>query len=573
MADVLIVCVREDEPQAKALADTFERAGFSVGGAPSNDSALRSSGAGIVVWSHASIRSRPFLDAAQRVVSANKAVVACLIEPPPPSSISDSPAFDLSGWTGDPDDPVLDPLFFAVDRMVNTARAAVGAPAAQPANEPFDPPPSLRPPPSAPPYARSARTAPPAARQPPAAQLPPGFSMRTPTPAPTPMRAPPSEPSNDPLRSEAEHWRAIRHSTDPTAFLDYLARYGADGAFAELADQRLQNLQQSSTPRMATRTPEPQARRPEPAPPRRREQLPERAYEPERLFESPREPARAYREEQRRERRDEYRREEYQAPVVEEPKRSSGGALRFLILLLLLGGGALGAGYYFGVIPAQLGLTTQESAAPETTATDAPAAAEPENTDDAAIPDAASTQTSAPPPVDFASGRPSAAPRTAPALRPTSPTVEEPEPPTPAPRYSWSDPAPPASGGPVSLIANNSPTTSVPPLEIAAAPAPTPPPPRGTLSWAQRPTAERIAALYPRRAARDSVGGRADLDCTVRADLGVTCGIASETPAGAGFGQAALSAVTSYRARPTLSDGVSAVGARTRVSIVFRAAE
>src|SRR5262245_3478178 len=96
MADVLIVCVREDEPQAKALADMFEAAGFSVGGAPSNDSGLRSSGAGVIVWSRSSIRSRPFLDASQRVVNAGKAIVASLIEPPPPSSVGDSPIFDLS---------------------------------------------------------------------------------------------------------------------------------------------------------------------------------------------------------------------------------------------------------------------------------------------------------------------------------------------------------------------------------------------------------------------------------------------------------------------------------------------
>lgn len=71
--------------------------------------------------------SRPFLDAAQRVINANKAVVASLIDPPPPSSIGESPAFDLSRWDGDPNDPALDPLFFAVDRMVNAARAGVGA--------------------------------------------------------------------------------------------------------------------------------------------------------------------------------------------------------------------------------------------------------------------------------------------------------------------------------------------------------------------------------------------------------------------------------------------------------------
>src|SRR5262249_14211787 len=151
MADVLIVCVREDEPQAKGLAEMFEAAGFTIGGAPSSDAALRSSGAGVVVWSQASIRSRPFLDAAQRVINADKAVVASLIEPPPPSSIGDAPAFDLSMWRGDPNDSALDPLFFAVDRMVNSQRASVGAPEPD-EDEPPPLPRSMRPqPPPTPP--------------------------------------------------------------------------------------------------------------------------------------------------------------------------------------------------------------------------------------------------------------------------------------------------------------------------------------------------------------------------------------------------------------------------------------
>src|SRR5512143_1343997 len=160
MADVLIVCVREDEPQAKALAEMFEAAGFTIGGAPSSDGALRSSGAGVVVWSHASIRSRPFLDAAQRVINADKAVVASLIEPPPPSSVGNSPAFDLSDWNGDPNDSALDPLFFAVDRMVNSQRAAVGATAAPPEPE-YERPSTYDAPPSRP-RSSSPRSAPPA---------------------------------------------------------------------------------------------------------------------------------------------------------------------------------------------------------------------------------------------------------------------------------------------------------------------------------------------------------------------------------------------------------------------------
>ena len=236
MADVLIVCVREDEPQAKALAEMFEAAGFSIGGAPSNDAALRSSGAGLVVWSQASIRSRPFLDAAQRVINARKAIVASLIEPPPPSSIGDSPVFDLSRWDGDTEDPALDPLFFAIDRMVNSARTSVGG--AADIEEDYAPPPS-RP-------QRTVNISPP------------------PAPQPTYTRAaPPPPPASDPLGTEAEHWRAIRDSRDPTDFMDYLARYGPTGAFAEVAELRLKQLTSS---RSEARPDPPPARHAPPAP-------------------------------------------------------------------------------------------------------------------------------------------------------------------------------------------------------------------------------------------------------------------------------------------------------------------
>ncbi len=174
----------------------FEAAGFSIGGAPSDDAVLRSAGAGVVVWSQASIRSRPFLDAAQRVINSGKAVVASLIEPPPASSIGSSPAFDLSRWDGDPNDPSLDSLFFAVDKMVNAARAGVVSAVRKPAS--------------------------------------------------APSRA--TQAGVTPLETEAKHWRAIRDSSDPADFMDYLSRYGADGAFSEVAEIKLKRLA-ASTPR------------------------------------------------------------------------------------------------------------------------------------------------------------------------------------------------------------------------------------------------------------------------------------------------------------------------------------
>jgi protein TonB len=77
--------------------------------------------------------------------------------------------------------------------------------------------------------------------------------------------------------------------------------------------------------------------------------------------------------------------------------------------------------------------------------------------------------------------------------------------------------------------------------------------------------------LYPSRANQQGAGGRVQLDCTVRADLALACAVASESPAGMGFGRAALGAAAAYRAQPSLSDGTEAIGARTRIVVNFQA--
>lgn len=587
MADVLIVCVREDETQAKALADMFEAAGFSVGGAPSNDAGLRSSGAGVVVWSQASIRSRPFLDAAQRVINAGKGVLACLIEPPPPDSVNDSPAFDLTGWTGDANDPSLDSLFFAVDRMVNNARAAVGA-SARPEPETYENP-NMRISPqnererqSAPSYSSRSRTAPPAA-QPPQPSLPPGFQTRI-TP---PSRA----PASDPLGGEAEHWRSIRHSKDPTDFLDYLARYGPEGAFSELAEFRLKQLEsnQPASLRDAARSAASEPARSYEPPPRRRAE-PTRSYDapPSRRPDPPPvrlEPTRA---EPPPRRRPSYN-DDYRPPIdSRDAPKKEGGFLRMLVLIVLLGGGVVAAGVYFGVGDRLQSITGGSSAA----ARDSTAPLQAASTEPAAAPAYASPQSDTPPAQVVGFG-PQSAPATPPRPRPTqlasnTPRTQEhteQQGVDPAlnraatPQVSWSNtPSTPASAGsgPLSLTGGSSSGQVTPqpisPTQLASAnPPPTitasPPP---SVVWTQRASAERLAANYPNNALRDHVGGNAQLDCVVRGDYGVTCFVASESPASAGFGRAALSIVSTYRARATLSDGSSAAGAHTRVSITFR---
>ena len=559
MADVLIVCVREDEPQAKALAEMFEAAGFSIGGAPSSDAALRSSGAGVVVWSQASIRSRPFLDAAQRVINADKAVVASLIEPPPPSSIGDAPAFDLSMWQGDPNDSSLDPLFFAVDRMVNSQRASVGGAQAED-DEP-------------PPLPRSMRRDPPPA----------------PPPSPrAPMFAPP--PPADPLRSETEHWRAIRDSRNPADFMDYLARYGPNGAFAEVAELRLKQLTERSAPapRPAPPPPPPRPRietrrealpplRPPPPPPRRepppamvRREPPPAPPPPRMNFDRP-PPT-------------------YDRGDLRDPPKQEGGALRALVLIALLGGLALAGGLYFGGNLGGLsgGDGKQAPAGQQQATTDEPSTLDP----------------SAPPPAE-----------------PVGPPITARANPTPAPgqqrrdaqpqrnantgsggrdlnaaaapqQYASTNPAGSSAtnngAGPVSLTSTQSGTTASlnpyggpapigPNTIVAPAPPQTAPAtaivsrPPPSVRFTQRPTARRIAELYPDRALRDGVGGRVELDCAITSALALQCGVTSETPPGVGFARAALSASQSYRVSPTLTDGSTAIGTRTRVAVQFQA--
>ncbi|MEZ5995268.1 MAG: hypothetical protein R3C25_05900 [Hyphomonadaceae bacterium] len=532
MADVLIVCVREDEPQAKALADMFEAAGFSIGGAPSNDAALRSSGAGVVVWSQASIRSRPFLDAAQRVINAEKAVVASLIEPPPPSSIGDSPAFDLSRWDGDPNDPALDPLFFAVDRMVNAARAGVSATAAEaPVREvPYDPPPPAR-------------------------------------PAPAPRAAPsyrqtPAGPSPDQLGSEAEHWRAIRDSRDPADFMDYLARYGPDGAFSEVAELRLKQLTGPSdtrapAPRMRTAAPRspyprgqaaPPTRRMEPAPPTR-PAAPVRRPPIERDY----------------------------ARDLRDPPKGEGGPVRAFILIGLLGAAALAAGLYFGG-----GAGTPSAPSGEVIeASSPPGESAGEPADLGGIEEAQSVPLS-----QAVDNRPQRQAPPAPAREREEPRQQAERAPAQERPAPSTQSASNSSGGPVSLSPGQQQTTSGGPIPLGPSldPAPTqvasidpapsvqrPAPPPAAVVWTQRPSARRISELYPSRALREGTGGRVVLNCRVLSDLSVTCSVASETPAGEGFGRAALSAANAYRARATLSDGSSAVGSTSRIAINFQA--
>jgi protein TonB len=86
------------------------------------------------------------------------------------------------------------------------------------------------------------------------------------------------------------------------------------------------------------------------------------------------------------------------------------------------------------------------------------------------------------------------------------------------------------------------------------------------VDWARQPSVE-----FPERAqARGIESGSVSLTCVVGSDgTPRDCSITSEDPAGAGFGQAALSAMRRARFSPRTVDGV-AEGGRANFTIRFR---
>ena len=88
-------------------------------------------------------------------------------------------------------------------------------------------------------------------------------------------------------------------------------------------------------------------------------------------------------------------------------------------------------------------------------------------------------------------------------------------------------------------------------------------------NWLKGPTPEDLLSVWPRDAFKKGYGGKAIIACQVSVQGGLReCAVESESPAGAGFGGAAIALTPQFLMKPATRDGVPVVGP-VRIPVIF----
>jgi TonB family protein len=88
--------------------------------------------------------------------------------------------------------------------------------------------------------------------------------------------------------------------------------------------------------------------------------------------------------------------------------------------------------------------------------------------------------------------------------------------------------------------------------------------------WTRKPSGADLARAYPFVALQRNLSGAAAMECGVVADGTLAdCKVLSESPAGAGFGDAVLRMAKYFQMKPATADGAPVAGGRVRIPIRF----